>query len=215
MRRKQTKSGRREPAKCGFCRYMAQIEANFPSKSGLRTKNPWDVSANPWDASENPRDKSGKTQDEAAGQAHGDTEILLKSGQSRPSALTVCHIAHTCAHATEKPQCTPTPRRAAIMKKTGRQQGAAAPQRATPEAPRPHRGRHQRHSASTEGDTRGTPAPQRATPEAPRPHRGRHQRHSASTEGDPRSTPAPQGSNYSITAGETQANPRRERRIRM
>ena len=65
-------------------------------------------------------------------------------------------------------------------------------------------------SGPTEGDTGSTPAPQRATPETLRLHRGRHQRHSASTEGDPRSTPAPQGSNYSITAGETQANPRKE-----
>ena len=71
-----------------FCHYMAQIGGNFRPKSAHRSKFPWDGSADPWDGNRNPWDGSTEKPLPAA-------FPTLKGGRRWPSALTVCHIAHT------------------------------------------------------------------------------------------------------------------------
>ena len=75
---------------------MAQIGPNFPPESAHGTQNPWDGSADPWDGNQNPRDGSPQTSLPAA-------FPTLKSGATRPSALTVCHIAHKASPAEQCP----------------------------------------------------------------------------------------------------------------
>ena len=81
---------------------MAQIGGNFRPKSAHRSKFPWDGSANPWDGNRNPWDGSANPWDGNRNPWDGSTEKplpaafpTLKGGRRWPSALTVCHIAHT------------------------------------------------------------------------------------------------------------------------
>ena len=88
---------------------MAQIGGNFRPKSAHRSKFPWDGSANPWDGNRNPWDGNRNPWDGNRNPWDGNrnpwdgsTEKplpaafpTLKGGRRWPSALTVCHIAHT------------------------------------------------------------------------------------------------------------------------
>ena len=87
-----------------FRHYMAQIAGNFPLKTAHGTKFPWDGTADPWDGNQNPWDGSAGTPRRAA-------FPTLKGGRTWPSALTVCHIAHSASHAERcPPRLGTTPR---------------------------------------------------------------------------------------------------------
>ena len=82
------------PEKRKFRRYMSQIDPNFPPKTGLGSKIPWDGSANPWDGMENRWDGSIARPHGYTKKPHGRVENSLERRRRRVSALTQCHIAH-------------------------------------------------------------------------------------------------------------------------
>ena len=104
MKHIRAKPRRTEAQKRHFRHYMAQIGANFHPESALGSENPWDGIANPWDGSAIPWDESARTPRPAA-------FPTLKSGATRTSALTVCHIAHKACEAFRSNLHTPSRRR--------------------------------------------------------------------------------------------------------
>ena len=101
MKHIRAKPRRTEAQKRHFRRYMAQFGANFHPESAHGTKNPRDGIANPWDGSTIPWDRSAKPWDESVETSRPAAFPSLKSGATRTSALTVCHIAHKVREGVE------------------------------------------------------------------------------------------------------------------
>ena len=103
MKHIRAKPRRTEAPKRHFRHYMAKIRANFHPKSAHGSENPRDGIANPWDGSAIPWDGSAKPWDESARTSRPAAFPTRKGGATRPSALTVCHIAHKVCEACGSP----------------------------------------------------------------------------------------------------------------
>ena len=131
MKHIRAKPRRTDAKKRHFRRYMTQIGAIFHSKSAHGSENPRDGIANPWDGSAIPWDGSAKPWDESAETSRPAAFPTLKSGATRPSALTVCHIAHKACGGVWK-------HGASRMRRGG--MNYATPQADIPSQGRPRRG---------------------------------------------------------------------------
>ena len=100
----RAKPRRTDAQKRHFRHYMAQIGANFHPESAHESEITRDRITNPRDGSAKPWDGSARTPRPAA-------FPTLKSGATRTSALTVCHIAHKACEAFRSNLHTPSRRR--------------------------------------------------------------------------------------------------------
>lgn len=101
MKHIRAKPRRTEAKKRHFRHHMAQFGAIFHPKSAHGSENPWDGIANPWDGSAIPWDGSAIPWDKSARTSRPAAFPTLKGGTTRPSALTVCHIAHKVREGVE------------------------------------------------------------------------------------------------------------------